>query len=74
MKHPQFAQTYSQFPEHFYSYVTPEALKSAELIHVNHHLLKDLNLPLNEAFTEDIIAKMTAGMAFPEGLQPLAQK
>ena len=74
MKHPQFAQTYSQFPEHFYSYVTPEALKSAELIHVNHHLLKDLNLPLNEAFTEDIIAKMTAGMAFPDGLQPLAQK
>ena len=74
MTHPQFTQTYSQFPEHFYSYVTPEILKDAQLIHVNHHLLKDLNLSLNDDFNEDIIANMTAGIAFPDELRPLAQK
>ncbi len=65
-----FQNNYCTLPKSFYQLTTPEPLMDARLIHVNQPLLTELSLDLDA----DTLLKMTAGLVFPEGLVPLAQK
>lgn len=65
-----FFNRYSQFPDPFFTKISPSPLHQAELIHCNPFLLKQLNLSLSEAE----LLEMVSGNRLPEGCDPLAQK
>ena len=68
--HIPFDNSYGRLPSHFYTRLKPMPVKAPALIKFNHALASDLGITTAD---DDLLARIFAGNAIPDGADPLAQ-
>lgn len=67
-----FDNSYSKFPEHFFTRMSPIQVSEPNVVIINEALCQELGLNL-QGFSKQYLAQLFSGNVIPEGAEPIAQ-